>query len=564
MEKGASAVLFRGSSLLRKLLLSTSLAITVLFAVTGWIVQDRASRLTTLSLEVEVQNGFRAYDALWRARAEMLSSISLILSRMPDVRAAFSTGDAATIRDSAGEIWSPLAREDAIFLVCDPRGEVIASLGRVPKPAAKELPLVRSAAARFPAQSTGFQVLGGKLFQAVVTPVYVSTARGPALINVLVAGYAVDNGVANRLQASAGETHFEFIVAGRTVAASSGDPRPGNSAFVRELRRPLLDIDGISMGELRISRSFDAAQQHLNRLRRDIFAIWVVTLCTGLLLIYALARRLLRPLAELDRAARQITQGNYEVKLKAGAPDEIGRLSDTFNSMSVSLREAREELIRQERISTIGRLSTTLVHDLRNPLAAIYGGAELLVDSSLTSDQVKRLASNIYRSSRRIQVLLQDLMQVSRERSDHREPCRLAEVVRAAVEDCRQASEAGRVLVSVEIPEDLELALARSRVERVFQNLISNAVEMMPEGGQVRISAVRESGAVVALIEDSGPGVPQIIRERLFQPFVTAGKRSGLGLGLALSRQTILDHGGDLWLDPAPGGARFRLRLPAE
>jgi len=165
MEKGAVAVRLRESSLLRKLLVSTSVAITVLFAVTGWIVQDRASRLTTLSLEVEVQNGFRAYDALWRARAEMLSSISLILSRMPDVRAAFSTGDAATIRDSAGEIWGPLAREDAVFLVCDPSGGVIASLGRGPKTVATELPLVRSAAARFPRQSAGFQILGGTLFQ---------------------------------------------------------------------------------------------------------------------------------------------------------------------------------------------------------------------------------------------------------------------------------------------------------------------------------------------------------------------------------------------------------------
>ena len=82
--------------------------------------------------------------------------------------------------------------------------------------------------------------------------------------------------------------------------------------------------------------------------------------------------------------------------------------------MCASIRNAREELIRQERISTIGRLSSSIVHDLRNPLAAIYGGAEMLVDSELTPAQMKRLAGNIYRSSRRIQELLQDLLNTSR------------------------------------------------------------------------------------------------------------------------------------------------------
>lgn len=550
------------NSLLGKLLFSTSVAITILFAVTAWIVQHRASLLTRLSLEEEIQYGFRAYDALWRARADTLSSISRILSRMPDVRAAFSTGDAATIRDSAGEIWSTLSREDAIFLVCDPRGFVIASLGPDIGTESRELPFVRSAGRRFPRQSAGFQLLGGRLFQTVITPVYVSTLHEPALINVLVAGYAVDDGVAEGLSSATGETHFEFLLAGQVVAASAGDPMQVESPFVEQMRRPLLDVEGDPVGELRVSRSFGAAQQHVSRLRIDIFTIWAVALTTGLLLIFLLARRLLQPLEELDAAAREIAQGNFEVKLRPRARDEIGRLAESFNSMSASLRQAREELIRQERISTIGRLSTSLVHDLRNPLAAIYGGAELLVDSDLKPDQMKRLASNIYRSSRRIQELLEDLLQVSRNQPHHREPCRLADVVRAAVEDCRQAIDARHARIVIEVPEDVEVCLSRSRVERVFQNLISNAVEAIPHGGHVRIAASLSNGAVSAIVEDSGPGVPVHIRERLFQPFVTFGKRSGLGLGLAMARQTILDCGGDLWLDDTGAGARFHMRLP--
>src|SRR2546423_238989 len=92
-------------SLLWKILLSTSIAITVLFALTGWIVQEHVIHPTSLSLKEEVKASFRAYESLGRSRADMLSSVSLVLSRMSDVRAAFSTGDQATIRDTAGELW---------------------------------------------------------------------------------------------------------------------------------------------------------------------------------------------------------------------------------------------------------------------------------------------------------------------------------------------------------------------------------------------------------------------------------------------------------------------------
>src|ERR1019366_6662393 len=114
---------FSRLSLLWKILLSTSIALTLLFAITGWIVQDNATRALAQSVEEEVQSSFHAYDSLWRSRAEMLASVSLVLSRMADVRAAFGTGDEATIRDTAAELWSNVSSQDAIFVVTDPRGK---------------------------------------------------------------------------------------------------------------------------------------------------------------------------------------------------------------------------------------------------------------------------------------------------------------------------------------------------------------------------------------------------------------------------------------------------------
>ena len=222
-----------------------------------------------------------------------------------------------------------------------------------------------------------------------------------------------------------------------------------------------------------------------------------------------------------------------------------------------------KSLIRQERISTIGHLSSSIVHDLRNPLAAIYGGAEMLVDGNLAPAHVKRLAANIYHASQRIQRMLQDLLNVSCGKSVASEPCRLGEVAAAACESLAATAESHGVTLTVEMAPEIELPLERGRMERAFVNLIGNAIEAMPEGGEVRIWAQLDAGFVVAHVDDTGPGIAPEIRSKLFQPFVTAGKRNGLGLGLALTRQTVLDHGGGLWVDDiASGGAHFSVRLP--
>ncbi|MGI8989475.1 MAG: hypothetical protein ACR2I2_07810, partial [Bryobacteraceae bacterium] len=110
----------RHPSLLWKILLSTSIAITILLAFTGWFVQDQVLRAMSQNLQSEVRSSFRAYESLWQSRAEMLRSVSLVLSNMSDVRAAFGTGDQATIRDTAGEIWSKISRSNGVFLVTDP------------------------------------------------------------------------------------------------------------------------------------------------------------------------------------------------------------------------------------------------------------------------------------------------------------------------------------------------------------------------------------------------------------------------------------------------------------
>jgi signal transduction histidine kinase len=562
---------FSRLSLLWKILLSTSVAITLLFALTGWIVLRNAVDTTSSTMEEEVGASLQAYQSLWKARAGLLASVSLTLSQMSDVRSAFGTRDAATIFDTASELWKKLAI-DADLLVTDASGKVIASVGAMPVAEGD----VRTAAARFPEQVSGFLVHGGRLYHTVFTPVYLENV----LQNVLVTGYDVDSLVARRLKADTGGSEFLFVLDGQPIASSlqpeaarlvasrlPAHPtlEPIGAAGIQYSARPtsLLDIAGHPIGNLWILRSFETATERLAALRRKIILLWLLAVAASLGLTYLLARRIVEPLKELDRAAAEVGRQNYGHRVKVVSQDELGRLARTFNAMCASIQQARQELIRQERISTIGRLSSSIVHDLRNPLAAVYGGAEMLVDAELSPTQVKRLAANIYRASRRIQELLQDLLNVSRGSARGAEVCKLREVAAAGCECLQASAEAQRVEVEIRIPDEIELPLERNRMERVFSNLVGNALEMMPEGGRIQISAAAENGFVVADVRDTGPGIAPEIRDSLFEPFVSAGKKSGLGLGLALARQTVLDHGGDMWAESEPGlGACFRLRLP--
>jgi len=567
-------------SLLWRILFSTSIAITVLFAAMGWLLQDQFVRIASATLGDEARASFRAYESLWKARGDQLASISLILSRLPSVRSAFGTGDGATIRDSASEVWDQLSRPQTLFLVCDPKGAVIASVAGMEgkeKTAAQmsQIAVVRSAAREFPQQARGFVTLGGRLYQIVITPVYVATTQDSALLNVLVAGIAVDADLARELKTATGGSDFVFLAHG-SVVASTLDPAAeralsAESSAQRQVALlgsdylqvafPLTDVDGNSVGELRILRSFEGALSQITAVRSNLAVLWLGAVLAGIGLTYLLARRLLRPVDELDRAAAEIASGNYNVRVPVHGGGEIGRLAETFNSMCASIRKAREDLIRQERIATIGRLSTSIIHDLRNPLAAIYGGAEMLVDTKLSGAQVERLAANIYRASRQVQSLLQELADVTQGRGHAREVCRLREVVTAAYEPLAAVAESRGITVQIDL-EDVELPLDRSPMERVFQNLLSNAIEAMPNGGSVCVRADKHDSEILVSVEDNGPGIPASIAAQLFEPFVTAGKKNGVGLGLALSRETVVSHGGDLWSDSKSDGARFVLRLP--
>lgn len=564
-------------SLVWKISLSTAVALLLLLIVAGHFVQEQVETALERNLDAELQGSFKAYESLWSARTEMLRSVSLVLSTMSDVRAAFQTNDRATIQDTVEEMWKRISLSDALFFVTDGKGDVIAGAGATSS--VRSLKVVRDALPRFPAQSTGFATQDGRLYEFVVTPVYVQAGGALGLLDVLVTGFPVEDAVANDLKTRTGGSDFVFLEGGRPVATTltaEDTARIGmqyrRGAGLRHLDlgdreyavlgTALRDLSGANAGDLLIVHNFDLLRRDLTSLRLKLLLTWVLATFACLAISIYLARRVLKPIQELDQAAARVTEQKYEARVSEGGDDELGRLARTFNAMCRSIQDAREELIRHERISTIGRLSSSIVHDLRNPLASIYGGAEMMIDGDLSPTQMQRIAGNIYRSSRTIKDMLQQLVDVSRGRIQKPELCRLSEVIGAAVETQTPNADQQGVEILVDIDPAIEAPVEPGRMERVFANLIENAIDAMHEGGVIKISTVTGPGSVVIHVDDNGPGIPPAVRQRLFQPFATSGK-NGIGLGLALSRQTVLDHGGDLWIDDAAGkGAHFRLRLP--
>jgi signal transduction histidine kinase len=216
--------------------------------------------------------------------------------------------------------------------------------------------------------------------------------------------------------------------------------------------------------------------------------------------------------------------------------------------------------VARERTTSLSA-DSSIVHDLRNPLATIHGGAEMLVRSRLSQPQIDRIARNMYGASVRMRELLEEFLDRSRSAGTV-ESSDLRELVRCAVAKIAVSAEFQSVQIVQTVPEDLKVPMDRGRILRVLVNLLVNALEVMPNGGTISLSAEADSCSVTIRILDTGPGIAPEIQSRLFQPFASAGKPNGMGLGLALSRQTVIEHGGDMWEESTTRGACFAFSLP--
>jgi len=279
----------------------------------------------------------------------------------------------------------------------------------------------------------------------------------------------------------------------------------------------------------------------------------------------AVARRAMQPVTRLTGAAREVarTRDPSTTLPKPSANDEVADLAHTLEDMLGELGAARTET--ESALARQREFVADASHELRTPLTSILANLELL-ETDLKGEQ-QEIAASALRSSRRMRRLVADLLLLARAdagREAPRKPVDLAVVAREA------AAEAAPLAVehqlALDAPDEAWVDGVPDDLHRAALNLIENALAHTPPGTPVTVSVRGEAGAALLEVSDRGPGVPEELRDRVFERFSRGGGdtgASGSGLGLAIVRAVADAHGGTVELDDAEGGgARFVLRLP--
>jgi signal transduction histidine kinase len=205
-----------------------------------------------------------------------------------------------------------------------------------------------------------------------------------------------------------------------------------------------------------------------------------------------------------------------------------------------------------------------LAHDFRGPMTVIRGYAETLMDEGgLPHEQVRERAELIMKMVDRLERMTAETLDYARE-SDRlvRRTVNLASMLRELAEGITLELPGLSVVSEIRLPKDAQASMDVDKLRRAVGNIAANARDAMGGVGRLHLEADLEGGRLVLLVRDEGPGVPEAIRDRVFEPFVTQGKKGGTGLGLAVARRFVEDHEGSVELLPDGPGARFRIVLP--
>ncbi|MFM7748983.1 MAG: ATP-binding protein [Opitutaceae bacterium] len=245
----------------------------------------------------------------------------------------------------------------------------------------------------------------------------------------------------------------------------------------------------------------------------------------------------------------------------------LGFIREFIHRMRAINRRYFDDIVQAERLATVGRFTRTIVHDFKNPLATIRWTSELASAEDTPAATRQSSHERILRQVERMQTMLHELIEFTRPGGQKPvlQPGHLATFLRAFAEEAGADLAARQVRIELEpLPGPTPVRMDPQRLSRLLHNLCNNAVDAMPRGGRIMLRLRVRTDAAELELEDTGPGIPAAVADRLFTPFATHGKAGGTGLGLSICRRIAEDHGGTISVaPPEPGrGARFVLTLP--
>jgi signal transduction histidine kinase len=285
----------------------------------------------------------------------------------------------------------------------------------------------------------------------------------------------------------------------------------------------------------------------------------------------ALARLLTRPLEELSKSVRAFGMGDSRYGIPAHGTQEVRQLSQAFESMRSEIQQKNRELLESERLATIGRMASSVSHDLRHYLAAIYANSEFLVSGRLPEEERNEIFGDIRAAVHETTDMIESLLIFSRSGvSMRRSPELISTLVDRAVALIRAHPDAEgvKLVINCGNPAETVAHVDGKRIERALYNLLLNAFQAARMNGanaKVTITLDAHEKDIVLNVIDNGFGVPESIRNSLFEPFVSEGKQKGTGLGLTLAYCIAEEHGGEVVLaSSSPGETIFRMRVMRE
>ncbi len=279
---------------------------------------------------------------------------------------------------------------------------------------------------------------------------------------------------------------------------------------------------------------------------------------------YWLSRRISEPIADLVKGTQEIGRGNLDYQIPQRSTDELGELVQYFNRMSGELKEYQQRTIYLEKMAAWQEIARRLAHEIKNPLTPIQLTIQEMVDQYDGSDpeyaQLLRECHGIIGEE------IENLRRLVREFSDFGrmpEPNFSETNLNLLISDVVKLYPHHTILLDLS-PEIPPLQLDEDRIRRVLINLIENAIQSGAGENPVEIFTAKTNDFIELTVRDHGGGIPEKIREKIFEPYFTT-KKSGVGLGLAITRKMVEEHGGAIHVDSKPGkGTTFTIRLPIQ
>jgi signal transduction histidine kinase len=329
--------------------------------------------------------------------------------------------------------------------------------------------------------------------------------------------------------------------------------------------------------ETRIQERVALAETRERKTGVAIIGLSVLAILVGLLMT-AMSARTLRPVRTLTEGVTRIARGDYSAQLgPVRGEDEISVLAREFDAMARSLkaREAQLEaqqkaLLRAEQLAAVGRIAAQIAHEVRNPLSSIGLNVEMLEEqlgraafaSEAESREAKDLLASVTREVDRLTEVTGEYLKLARPQNPTLAAEDVNEVVASVLDFSREELQRSKVNVERALDPAAPKAFAdEGQLRQVFLNLLRNSREAMADGGKLTVRSRAANGTVEVEFADDGHGMAPEVRAHIFEPFFTT-KDGGTGLGLAVSRQIVLAHGGTIECDSAPGsGTTFVVRL---